>query len=85
MEDIHKWTIQTERSIYNELKHMSIDEGKTINEFCKPAIELFKNELVNIIERTQETRRHQKEEAQLVESHPLHVSGQEEDPLAIEA
>ncbi len=81
MRDYHKWTIPTERSLYNQLKHMSIDEGKTLNELCEPAIKVFKNELVNIINSVLAARQKQEEESRIVAENPMPVSGQYEPPI----
>lgn len=66
MQDICKWTINTPRSLYNEIRHMSIDEGKSVNQFCQPAIDVFMSELVKLRDQTLATRAKQLEEAQIM-------------------
>ena len=81
MEEFFRWNLNIPRALYNELKHMSIDEGKSINQFCQPAIDIFMSELVKLRDQTLATRKQQQEEAKLVAENPLEVSGQEIDLL----
>lgn len=76
----HKWILDINRALYVELKHFSLDEGKTINELCKPAIEAFNNELLKIRDSIISARKKQMEEAMLSQV-PLKVPGHETDPL----
>lgn len=88
MRDYQKWTISIERSLYTELKHMSFDEGMTINEFAKPAVDAFKNELLKLREQTLASRQKQREDAELAASAPpLLVSGhvEESSPISNDA
>lgn len=45
---------------------MSIDEGKSVNQFCQPAIDVFLSELVKLRDQTLATRAKQQEAAQLM-------------------
>ena len=45
---------------------MSIDEGKSVNQFCQPAIDVFMSELVKLRDQTLAIRAKQQEEAQLI-------------------
>jgi len=47
---------------------MSIDEGKSVNQFCQPAIDVFMSELVKLRDQTLATRAKQLEEAQIMNS-----------------
>lgn len=75
MEEYYRWNLNIPRALYNDLKHMSIDEGKSINHFCQPAIDIFISELVALRDQTLAVRAKQREEAEIVASHPLEVSG----------
>lgn len=76
----HKWTLEISRALYVELKHFSLDEGMSINELCKPAIDAFNNELLKIRENIISARKKQLEEAALAQV-PLVVSGHQVNPL----
>jgi len=45
---------------------MSIDEGKSVNQFCQPAIDIFMSELVKLRDQTLATRAKQIEESQMM-------------------
>jgi len=66
MDEYFRWNINIPRALYNELKHMSIDEGKPLSQFCKPALDILTSELVKLRDETLATRKKQLEEAQNV-------------------
>lgn len=80
--DYQQWVVLVERSLYNELKHMCLDEGKSINEFCKPAIDVFKNELIKLRDSTLAIRQKQHEDAKIAAEHPLVVTGIPIEPIS---
>lgn len=82
MKDVHKWTIPIPTSIYVELKHMSFDEGRPLNDFCQSAIDAFQNQLIIIIQDVKEKRRVQEENARLARENPIKVNLNQEEPLA---
>jgi len=82
MHDIKKWNVSIPYSLYNELKHISIDEAQTINEFCKPAIDIFINELIKLRDATLATRKKQYEDAKLASENPLVVTGRAIEPIS---
>ena len=79
--DYHQWMLYIERSLYNDLKHICLDEGQSINEFCKPAIDVFKNELIKIRDSSLTTRKKQFEDARITAEHPLPVTGVPVEPI----
>ena len=64
MEEFFRWNISIPRALYNDLKHMSFDEGVPLTQFCKPALEILMSELVKLRDQTVATRKQQIEEAQ---------------------
>lgn len=80
MRDSHKWNLEINRALYIELKKLSLDDGKSINEFCKSAIDSFKNELIKIRDNANFVKKKQMEDAALAQV-PLVVPGHEVNPL----
>lgn len=80
MKEIKIWTLPVERVLYNDLKKMSIDEGKALNDLCLPAIIAFRSELMKIRDSIIAVRKKQLEDAALAQV-PLIVPGHQTDPL----